>query len=109
MNFQQNIQALFTLLEANLISQNEFKTLALKTSQQIYERIHEYTHQIENFGFICTETLNGIMVDAYQNGERIHSRLINDNTNEVRIYNYCNKFATNTSYRNMRIREFMSH
>lgn len=103
MNFQSIINNLVQLFDANILDAQGFKNGVQKAMDK-HHFIHvEFRHTIGNFQFTVKETDDAAIVEAYENYTPIYIRIITDTKNEVRVYNYCRKFATNEYYRKQRM------
>lgn len=105
MKFKSIITNLVELFDQKVLDAQSFKNAVLNSINQYHFIPILFKHQICGYGFEVENCKEGVVVSSYQGGKKIHTRIITDSDNEVRIYNYCNKFATDTSYRNMRMRE----
>ena len=105
MNFKETINNLVSLFDTNILDAQSFKNAVVNSIEKYHFIPVFFTHEILDFGFEVEKVVDHVVVSAYKNGRKIHTRVITDSDNDTRIYNYCNKFACNASYRNRKMRD----
>lgn len=103
MNFKSIINNLVNLFDAQILDAQGFKNGVQKAIDKHHFIPVHFKHIIGNYQFTVKETFDGVIVEAYENYKHVFTRVISDSDNEVRIYNYCNKFASDCIYRKRRM------